>query len=77
MLLCQMEAPPIGGLSYTIEFHRLFTRLADRYRVPLVPFVLLGIIGIGDLDLDDSLHPNAAGHKVIADTIWPYLRRML
>ena len=77
VLLCQMEAPPIGGLSYTIEFHRLFTRLADRYRVPLVPFVLLGIIGNGDLDLDDSLHPNAAGHKVIADTIWPYLRRML
>ncbi len=77
VLLCQMEAPPIGGLSYTIEFHRVFTRLADRYKVPLVPFLLLGIIGNDALDLDDSLHPNAAGHKVIADTIWPYLRRML
>jgi acyl-CoA thioesterase-1 len=77
VLLCQMEAPPIGGLSYTIEFHRVYTRLADRYKVPLVPFVLLGVIGNDDLDLDDTLHPNAAGHKVIADTIWPYLRRML
>lgn len=77
VLLCQMEAPPIGGLNYTIEFHRVFTRLADRYKAPLVPFVLLGIIANDALDLDDSLHPNAAGHRVIADTIWPHLRPML
>ena len=77
VLLCQMEAPPLGGLSYTIDFHRVFTRLAERYKVPLVPFFLLGIVGNDDLDLDDTLHPNAAGHKVIADTIWPHLRPML
>ncbi len=77
VLLCQMEAPPAGGLSYTIDFHRLFTRLADRYKVRLVPFFLLGVIGNGTVDLDGSLHPNAAGHKIIADAIWPHLRPML
>jgi acyl-CoA thioesterase-1 len=51
--------------------------LAERYKVPLVPFFLLGIIGNDELDLNDTLHPNAAGHRVIADTIWPYLRPML
>jgi acyl-CoA thioesterase-1 len=77
VLLCQMDAPPIGGLTYTIEFHRIYTRLAERYKLTLVPFFLLGIIGNENLDLDDSLHPNAAGHKIIADTIWPHLRPML
>jgi acyl-CoA thioesterase-1 len=77
VLLCQMEAPPLGGFNYTIEFHRVFTRLAERYKVVLVPFFLVGIIGNDELDLDDSLHPNAAGHKVIADAIWPHLRPML
>ena len=77
VLLCQMEAPPVGGLGYTIAFHRVYTRLAEQYKVPLVPFFLIGILGNEDLDLDDSLHPNAAGHRVIADTIWPYLRPML
>lgn len=77
VLLCQMEAPPLGGLSYTLEFHRIFARLADLYHVPLVPFFLLGIFGNNELDLNDTLHPNAAGHKVIADTIWPHLRPML
>jgi acyl-CoA thioesterase I len=77
VLLCAMEAPPIGGLGYTIDFHRMFTRLADRYKVPLVPFFLAGIIGNDGFDLDDTLHPNAAGHRVIADAVWPYLRPML
>jgi acyl-CoA thioesterase I len=77
VLLCGMEAPPIGGLNYSIEFHRLYARLAERYNVPLVPFFLLRIAGDPDLNLDDRFHPNAAGHKVIAETIWPYLRPML
>jgi acyl-CoA thioesterase-1 len=72
-----MEAPPLGGLNYTVEFHRMFSRLSDRYNVPLVPFFLINIIGNDGWDLDDTLHPNASGHQVIADTIWPYLRPML
>jgi acyl-CoA thioesterase-1 len=77
VLLCGMEAPPVAGFGYTIEFHRVYTRLADRYKAPLVPFFLIGVLGNDELDLDDTLHPNAAGHKVIADTIWPYLRPLL
>lgn len=77
VLLCGMEAPPVNGFNYTIEFHRMYTRLAERYRVPLVPFFLIGIVGNDELNLDDSLHPNAAGHKVIANTIWPYLQPLL
>ncbi|RPI51074.1 MAG: arylesterase [Acidobacteria bacterium] len=77
VLLCAMEAPPVGGLTYTIEFHRLFNRLAQRYSLPLVPFFLVGIVGNDELNLDDTLHPNAAGHRIIADAIWPHLRPML
>lgn len=77
VLLCQMEAPPLGGITYTIDFHRVYTRLSERYKVRLVPFFLIGIIGNDAFDLDDTLHPTAAGHRVIADTIWPHLRPML
>ena len=77
VLLCAMEAPPVGGLGYTIAFHQLFNRLSARYNVPLVPFFLVGLIGNDGLDLDDTLHPTASGHRIIADAIWPYLRPML
>ena len=48
----RMEAPPVGpgGLSYTIDFHRMYTRLAERYSVPLVPFFLTAIIGNDELE---------------------------
>jgi acyl-CoA thioesterase-1 len=77
VLLCQMEAPPLRGVLYTIDFHRIFPRLAERYKIPLVPFLLASLLGNGEFDLDDTLHPNAAGHKAIANTIWPHLRPML
>jgi acyl-CoA thioesterase-1 len=77
VLLCGMEAPPVRGFSYSIEFHRVFTRIANRYKIPLVPFFLLGVAGHSDLNLSDGVHPNAAGHKVIADAIWQYLEPML
>jgi acyl-CoA thioesterase-1 len=77
VLLCAMEAPPVKGFNYSVEFHRLFTRLSERYQLPLVPFFLIGIVSNDGLDLDDTLHPTATGHRVIADAIWPYLRPML
>lgn len=77
VLLCQMEAPPVNGFSYTLEFHRLFARLAARYKLPLVPFFLYGVAGDPELNLPDGIHPNAEGHKLMADTVWTYLEPLL
>jgi acyl-CoA thioesterase-1 len=77
VLLCGMEAPPLKGFSYSLEFHRVFTRLAERYKLTLVPFFLVGVVGDPDLTLGDFAHPNAEGHKRIAETLWPYLEPML
>jgi len=77
VLLCQMEAPPVNGFSYTVEFHRLFARLAARYEVPLVPFFLYGVAGHTELNQPDGIHPNAEGHKLIAETVWTYLEPLL
>jgi len=29
------------------------------------------------LNLADGIHPNPAGHRVIAERLWPYLRPLL
>jgi len=77
VLLCGMETPPIHGWQYSIDFHRLFPELAGRTGVPLVPFLLLGVAGDPDYNLGDRVHPNAAGMRIMADTIWPYLEPLL
>jgi acyl-CoA thioesterase-1 len=74
VVLCAMEALPLYGWQYTVDFHNLYTELADRYKVSLVPFVLIGLLGNPDLMSPDGIHPNAAGAKVIASTILPYVR---
>jgi acyl-CoA thioesterase-1 len=77
VILCGMEAAPIYGRSYAASFHQAYESLALRYRVPLVPFVMLRILGNANLVLPDRIHPNAAGAHVIADQIWPYLQPLL
>lgn len=73
VVLCGMEALPLHGWQYTIDFHQVFPALAAKYDVPLVPFLLNGVIGDPSLMSPDGVHPNAAGAKVLADNIWPYL----
>lgn len=74
VLLIGMEALPLHGWQYTIDFHNLFPALAQEYRVPLVPFMLDGVFGNPDLMSRDAIHPNADGAKVIAANIWSALR---
>jgi acyl-CoA thioesterase I len=74
VLLVGMNALPIYGWQYTIDFHRIYPDLAEKYGVALVPFMLNGVVGNPDLMSSDGIHPNAAGARAIAATIWPYLR---
>ena len=77
VLLCGMEALPIHGWNYTVTFHQAYSELAARYDVPLVPFMMVGVLGNPDLMQSDRVHPNADGARVIADHVWPYLDRLL
>ena len=74
VLLVGMEALPLYGWQYTVDFHKVFPDLADKYDIPLVPFMLNGVFGNADLMSRDGIHPNAAGARMIAGTIWTALR---
>ena len=74
VLLVGMEALPLYGWQYTIDFHNMFPAIAEKYRVPLVPFMLDGVLGNPDLMSPDGVHPNAAGVKIIADHIWTEMK---
>ena len=76
VLLVGMEALPLYGWQYTIDFHNLWPALAAKFQVPLVPFMLNGVIGNADLMSTDGVHPNAAGAKIIASTILPYVEQL-
>jgi acyl-CoA thioesterase-1 len=77
VLLCGMETPPLRSWDYALAFHKMYPRLAAKYRIPLVPFLLQGVALNPGMNGDDRIHPNAAGARAIADTVWPYLEPLL
>lgn len=77
VLLAGMRLPPNYGLEYTQEFAAVFPEVARRTRVTLMPFLLEGVAADPHLLQPDGLHPNAAGHMIIADRLWPYLRPLV
>lgn len=73
VLLLGMEAPPNFGPEYTAEFREAFRDLADDEDVAFVPFFLDGVAGDPAFNQGDGLHPNAAGARRIAGTVWTAL----
>jgi acyl-CoA thioesterase-1 len=74
VVLCGMEALPVHGWDYSVQFHQAYRELADRYHLELVPFLLMNVIGDANMMQRDRMHPNAAGAREIAANIWPYLK---
>jgi len=73
VVLCAMEALPLQGWQYTIAFHQMYEDLAATYGVTLIPFLMNGVLGNPDLISDDGVHPNAAGARYIAETVFEYV----
>ena len=57
-------------------FNGTLPALASQTTASLVPAVLEGILGVSSL-MADLIHPNNAGHAIIADRIEPALRAAL
>jgi len=77
VLLLGMEAPPNFGAGYTKEFRAVYSKVASDRNVPLVPFFLEGVAGVGRLNQADGIHPTAEGQQRVADTIWRSLEPLV
>lgn len=77
ILLVGMEAPPNLGPRYTSEFRKVFPELAERNGATLLPFLLVGVAAVDSLNQGDGIHPNVAGSRVLAETVWSALLPLL
>lgn len=76
VLLAGLRLPPNYG-PLADAFARVFPEVARRRGVAFLPFLLDGVAADPRLNQADGLHPNAAGHRVIAERLWPHLRPLL
>jgi acyl-CoA thioesterase I len=77
VLLAGMEAPTNSGPAYRKAAHEAFVDLAREQEVILIPFFLEGVAGLEGLNQKDGIHPNVEGTKIVADTVYKYLRPLL
>lgn len=71
VLLTGMMAPRNLGADYVARFDAIYPDLAKAYDAELDPFFMEGVITNPKLLLDDGLHPNAEGVRVMARRIAP------
>ncbi len=71
VLIAGMRAAPNLGRDYGRAFDAMYGDLARRYRVPLYPFFLDGVVANRALLQADGLHPNARGVQIIVRRITP------
>lgn len=80
VLLVGMQVPPNYGQSYGKQFADSFSQVAKMQQVALVPFLLKGIADGPDalkMFQADRIHPVAAAHPMILDTLWPAVKKLL
>lgn len=77
IVLAGMLVPPNMGKEYSTQFQTIYPTLAKKNKATLIPFLLEGVAGNEKLNLPDGIHPNPAGHKIVASTLTKSINPLL
>jgi acyl-CoA thioesterase-1 len=77
IVLAGMLLPPNYGEKYTSEFKAMFKTLTKKHKLSSIPFLLEGVAGNKDLNIEDGIHPNRKGYQVIANNVFKQIKDLL
>jgi acyl-CoA thioesterase-1 len=76
-VLVGLMIPPNYGIDYAGQFRDMYSDIAKRTGVPLVPFLLEGLAENRDMFQADQLHPTAEAQPRILENVWPAVNRAI
>ena len=77
LVVAGMQMPPNLGVDYLAAYRAVFPEVAKATGATLIPFLLEGVGGMPELNQHDGIHPTAAGHALVAETVWQVVRPLL
>jgi len=77
IVLAGMMVPPNMGKAYSDEFRKIYPAMANKNKASLIPFLLEGVAGNEKLNQADGIHPNAEGHRIVANNLIAFLRPLI
>jgi acyl-CoA thioesterase-1 len=75
--LAGMRLPTNYGEDYRQAFAAVFPSVASGHQVPLLPFLLEGVGGVPRLNQADGIHPTAEGQRLIAQSVYAFLKPLV
>ena len=78
VVLAGMTLPPNYGPDYIHSFEAIYSGLAAKYKLPLIPF-LLRDIATPDMRYfqRDGIHPTAEGAQIVSNTVFRTIKPLL
>jgi acyl-CoA thioesterase I len=77
VVLAGITLPPDYGPDYIKQFNATYALLAQKYRVPMLPFLLKGVFGVDGQMQADRTHATASGNKTVAGNVLPFVTSLL
>ena len=77
VVLAGIQIPENYGADYLQQFDAIFPRVAREQKVTYMPFLLEGVAMKPELNQPDRIHPNAVGHRIVAENVWKVLEPLL
>lgn len=77
VILAGMQIPTNYGPRYTKQFKETYSALAEKNKLPLIPFLLEGVATHNELIQNDGIHPTAAAQPIIVKNVLPILLPMI
>ena len=75
VLLVGMKLPPNYGEPYVMQFGKMYPKLAEKYRIRLLPFLLEGVAA--EQFQADNLHPASDAQPLLMRNVLKELRPLL
>jgi acyl-CoA thioesterase-1 len=77
VVLIGMRLPPNYGSAYADKFHAVYSDIAKRHKLPLVPFLLEGFGDNRDWFQADGIHPAVRAQPLMLEAVWKTLNPLL
>jgi acyl-CoA thioesterase-1 len=77
VVLAGMQMLQNLGPDYTEQFAAVYPAVAEKQQIILIPFFLEQVAGTPSLNLPDFIHPTPAGHRIVAQTVYPFVVRAI
>jgi acyl-CoA thioesterase-1 len=67
--LAGITLPPDYGAAYIRQFDAMYTQVARKYKVPMLPFLLKNVYGVPGMMQRDETHATAQGNQIVAENV--------